>query len=121
MPTVAEHHVADDQETPFVADHFEGEIDRAAGASGLVHGQCPARGENATKKPLAILHRLSQDATSCKLQAVWEAAMAKLIMWNLMTLDGFVEGPGRDISWHFDVWARNWRNCRSSNCSPPAA
>jgi dihydrofolate reductase len=30
--------------------------------------------------------------------------MAKLIMWNLMTLDGFVEGPGRDISWHFDVW-----------------
>jgi dihydrofolate reductase len=30
--------------------------------------------------------------------------MAKLIMWNLMTLDGFVEGPNRDISWHFDVW-----------------
>ena len=29
--------------------------------------------------------------------------MAKLIMWNLMTLDGFVEGPDRDISWHFDV------------------
>jgi dihydrofolate reductase len=30
--------------------------------------------------------------------------MAKLIMWNLMTLDGFVEGANRDISWHFDVW-----------------
>ncbi|MEH2510740.1 dihydrofolate reductase [Nitrobacteraceae bacterium AZCC 1564] len=30
--------------------------------------------------------------------------MAKLIMWNLMTLDGFVEGPNRDLSWHFDVW-----------------
>ncbi len=30
--------------------------------------------------------------------------MAKLIMWNLMTLDGFFEGPNRDISWHFDVW-----------------
>jgi dihydrofolate reductase len=30
--------------------------------------------------------------------------MAKLIMWNMMTLDGFVEGPGRDISWHLDVW-----------------
>jgi len=30
--------------------------------------------------------------------------VAKLIMWNLMTLDGFVEGPNRDISWHFDVW-----------------
>lgn len=25
-------------------------------------------------------------------------------MWNLMTLDGFVEGENRDISWHFDVW-----------------
>ena len=30
--------------------------------------------------------------------------MARLIMWNLMTLDGFVEGPNRDISWHQDVW-----------------
>jgi dihydrofolate reductase len=30
--------------------------------------------------------------------------MAKLIMWNLITLDGFVEGPNRDISWHSDVW-----------------
>lgn len=30
--------------------------------------------------------------------------MAKLIMWNLVSLDGFVEGPGRDISWHDDVW-----------------
>ncbi|MET3843298.1 dihydrofolate reductase family protein [Bradyrhizobium sp. OAE829] len=30
--------------------------------------------------------------------------MAKLIMWNLMTLDGFVEAPNRDISWHEDVW-----------------
>jgi dihydrofolate reductase len=25
-------------------------------------------------------------------------------MWNLMTLDGFVEGSNRDISWHLDVW-----------------
>ena len=39
--------------------------------------------------------------------------MAKLIMWNLMTLDGFVEGPNRDISWHSDVWGRSWSNCRS--------
>lgn len=30
--------------------------------------------------------------------------MARLIMWNLMTLDGYVEGPNRDISWHLDVW-----------------
>jgi len=32
--------------------------------------------------------------------------MAKLIMWNLMTLDGMVEGQNRDISWHEDVWGR---------------
>jgi len=30
--------------------------------------------------------------------------MRRLIMWNLMSLDGFVEGPDRDISWHNDVW-----------------
>jgi dihydrofolate reductase len=30
--------------------------------------------------------------------------MARLIMWNLMTLDGFVEGQNRDISWLSDVW-----------------
>jgi dihydrofolate reductase len=33
-----------------------------------------------------------------------KASVAKLIMWNLMTLDGFVEGENRDISWHLDVW-----------------
>jgi dihydrofolate reductase len=44
------------------------------------------------------------DATSCKTQSVGGRAVAKLIMWNLMTLDGFVEGPNRDISWHEDVW-----------------
>ena len=32
--------------------------------------------------------------------------MARLIMWNMMTLDGMVEGPGRDISWHEDVWGK---------------
>ena len=30
--------------------------------------------------------------------------MAKLVMWNLMTLDGMVAGPQGDISWHEDVW-----------------
>jgi dihydrofolate reductase len=33
-----------------------------------------------------------------------ERVMAKLIMWNLTTLDGLIEGPGRDLSWHDDVW-----------------
>ena len=30
--------------------------------------------------------------------------MTRLIAWNLMTLDGFMEGPGHDLSWHMDVW-----------------
>ncbi|MEX0646034.1 MAG: dihydrofolate reductase family protein [Parvularculaceae bacterium] len=30
--------------------------------------------------------------------------MRNLIMWNLMSLDGYIEGPNRDISWHNDVW-----------------
>lgn len=30
--------------------------------------------------------------------------MARLIVWNLMTLDGYMEGPGHDLSWHSDVW-----------------
>jgi len=30
--------------------------------------------------------------------------MAKLVMWNLMTLDGMVAGAQGDISWHEDVW-----------------
>lgn len=30
--------------------------------------------------------------------------MAKLIMWNMMTLDGLIEGPNREIDWHAHVW-----------------
>jgi len=30
--------------------------------------------------------------------------MGKLIMWNMMTLDGYFEGPGHDISWHEACW-----------------
>jgi dihydrofolate reductase len=30
--------------------------------------------------------------------------MAKLIMWNMMTLDGLIEGPNREIDWHEHVW-----------------
>jgi len=30
--------------------------------------------------------------------------MARLILWNMMTLDGFVEGPDHDIGWHEEVW-----------------
>jgi hypothetical protein len=45
--------------------------------------------------------------------------MARLIMWNLMTLDGFIEGPNRDISWHNDVWGSELEQ-RSSSSMPPA-
>ncbi len=30
--------------------------------------------------------------------------MGRLIMWNLVTLDGYFEGPGHDLSMHQDVW-----------------
>jgi dihydrofolate reductase len=29
-------------------------------------------------------------------------------MWNMMTLDGMVAGPHRDISWHEDVWGEEF-------------
>src|SRR5260370_39201365 len=45
MPPVAEYHVADDQQAPFVADHFEREIDRAAGALIVGHVMCSPCGE----------------------------------------------------------------------------
>src|ERR1700687_3232855 len=63
------------------------------------------------------MRRKRQEKTACNIAPVISssnqlqnasglegAGVAKLIMWNLMTLDGFVEGPNRDISWHFDVW-----------------
>jgi dihydrofolate reductase len=30
--------------------------------------------------------------------------MARLIIWNLMSLDGYFEGPNHDLSFHEDVW-----------------
>lgn len=36
--------------------------------------------------------------------------MRKLIMWNLMSLDGYVEGPNRDINWHNDYWGPELEN-----------
>ena len=33
--------------------------------------------------------------------------MAKLIMWNMMTLDGLIEGPDREIDWLADVWGED--------------
>ncbi len=30
--------------------------------------------------------------------------MRRLIMWNIISLDGYIEGPGRDINWHNDIW-----------------
>ncbi len=33
--------------------------------------------------------------------------MRKLIMWNLMGLDGRFEGPGHDIAWMADAWSED--------------
>jgi len=34
--------------------------------------------------------------------------MAKLIVWNLMSLDGFFEGPDpADFSWHMSAWSED--------------
>jgi len=30
--------------------------------------------------------------------------MGRLVMWNLVTLDGMFEGPDHDLSFHLDVW-----------------
>nr|WP_041756135.1 dihydrofolate reductase family protein [Bradyrhizobium sp. ORS 278] len=30
--------------------------------------------------------------------------MARLVLWDMMTLDGMVAGAGGDLSWHEDVW-----------------
>ena len=46
--------------------------------------------------------------------------MARLIMWNLMTLDGFVEGPSRDISWHSDVWGEELEKADRTGAGPRA-
>src|ERR1700694_5830066 len=52
--------------------------------------------------------RRSGAKTACNIAPVIPSCnqLRKLIMWNLMTLDGFVEGENRDISWHFDVWGQ---------------
>lgn len=42
--------------------------------------------------------------------------MGKLIMWNLMTLDGYVAGPNGDISWHDDVWGDELEQLRNAQC-----
>ena len=72
MPPVAEHHVADDEQAPSVAEHFQREIDGAAErpVSVMVVSR---RGRGALEKLLAILHWLSQDTTGCKLQSVLRA------------------------------------------------
>jgi hypothetical protein len=41
VPLAAENHVAKDQQAPFVAEHFEREIDRAARPMIVVHLRPP--------------------------------------------------------------------------------
>jgi len=41
MATISEHDISDDNQAPAVAEHFEGQIDRAAGAPCVSHPYCP--------------------------------------------------------------------------------
>src|SRR5688572_23944256 len=44
-------------------------------------------------------------ATSCKSQLVWRQSMAKLIGWNLVTVDGYFEGAKKwDLDFHNLAW-----------------
>ena len=61
MPPVAEYHVPDDQQTPFVTDHFEGEIDRTARSVIGAHGLLQDRNR--------LSHRYSYNATNCVTQS----------------------------------------------------
>ncbi len=47
--------------------------------------------------------------------------MRKLIMWNLMTLDGFFEGANHDIDWHEDVWGDELEQLSIEQCRAAGA
>jgi hypothetical protein len=46
--------------------------------------------------------------------------MRKVILWNMMTLDGFFEGPKSwDIDWHEYVWGEELEQLSVQNQSRP--
>lgn len=47
--------------------------------------------------------------------------MRKLIMWNLMTLDGYFEGANHDIDWHEDVWGDELEQLSIEQCHAAGA
>lgn len=47
--------------------------------------------------------------------------MAKLILWNLMTLDGYFEGPDRDIGWFEAVWGDELEQISIEQCRAAGA
>jgi dihydrofolate reductase len=47
--------------------------------------------------------------------------MRKLIMWNLMTLDGYFEGANHDIDWHEDVWGDELEQLAIEQCRAAGA
>src|SRR5262249_10504661 len=70
MPAVAEHHVADDEQAPFVAQHLQREGDRATRPVVLSH----VRG--LLKKTLALSHPSAQSSTGFNMQSE-ETVMAE--------------------------------------------
>ncbi|MGA8242836.1 MAG: dihydrofolate reductase family protein [Desulfobacterales bacterium] len=47
--------------------------------------------------------------------------MRKLIMWNLMTLDGCFEGANHNIDWHEDVWGDELEQLSIEQCRAAGA
>src|SRR6185503_8626315 len=110
MPAVAEDHVANDEQAPFVTHHFQREVDRTARALTPVVAFCShAQPE---EKPLAFCDQPVHRATSCDTQSVYmksgraktelrrsaqEDHMPKLRVHAFsISLDGYGAGPGQD-------------------------
>src|SRR5262249_28002740 len=88
-----EDHVANDQQTPFVADHLERQIDRTAGALFLGHktfsrNRLHSAITDATLQPVANSNQFG-----------WkEAVMSKVrVCCFSISLDGFGAGPDQSL------------------------
>ena len=108
MAPVAEHHVANDERlhlSPSTSsERLIGQPERLVSVMFGFH----VGGHGALEKKLLAIFISYLRIQPVQIAISYGgAAMAKLVMWNLMTLDGFVEGPNRDISGIPHLWAKN--------------
>ena len=66
MPPVAEHHIADNDQAPAVAQHLEREIDGATGSLGIAWLHVKS---SRLEKPLAICIQVYYIGSACNMQA----------------------------------------------------